>query len=626
MKTDSTFRKMVLSLLFIAGICISATNPPVQVKGTVTDATDNSPLKGVVIKIKNTQTTSTSDPQGHYSIMAKKGEILIFSLSGFSSREIRVTSVRHNIRLHPDRPLKQQEIIRYVQQESTEEAVMDVSVSYGSDIASEPRTNICPSMAKVQVFQENDNEEYGKFTPNNFIPVPEQPLSTFSIDVDAASYANMRRFINNGSLPPANAIRTEELINYFPYTYPQPSGQHPVSITTEVAGCPWNKEHRLVHIGLKAKDIDRNTLPASNLVFLVDVSGSMSSANKLPLLISSMKLLVKQLRDKDRVAIVTYAGYVKEILPSTPGNNKTVIIEALEQLTAKGSTSGEGGIKKAYQVARQNFIKGGNNRVILATDGDFNVGVSSQDELGALIEQQRTSGIFLTVLGYGMGNYKDNRMQMLAQKGNGNHAYIDNLPEAKKVLVNEFGGTLFTVAKDVKLQIEFNPAKVQAYRLIGYESRLLNKEDFNDDKKDAGEIGAGHTVTALYEIIPTGVAGMVDKLKYQTTMFPAILTNSPELLTVKLRYKQPDSERSLKMEKILTDQQLTLEKNSENFRFSAAVAGFGMLLNHSPHLKDLTFEQVANLARKSIGEDPEGYRKEFIRLVETAGLLTNDNK
>lgn len=299
-------------------------------------------------------------------------------------------------------------------------------------------------------------------------------------------------------------------------------------------------------------------------------------------------------------------------------------MQAIDQLTARGSTSGESGIKKAYDVAKRNLITNGNNRVILATDGDFNVGVSSEEELGLLIESQRESGIFLTVLGYGMGNYKDNRMQVLAQKGNGNHAYIDNLTEAKKVLVNEFGSTLFTVAKDVKLQIEFNPAKVQAYRLIGYETRLLNKEDFNDDTKDAGEIGAGHTVTALYEIIPVGATNLVDKLKYQTTT--AISNKNPELLTVKLRYKKPDSEQSIKIEEAVTDQQLPLEKSSDNFRFSASVAAFGMLLNHSPHIKDFTFEQIASLAKQSVGEDTEGYRKEFIRLVETANLLTDTPK
>ena len=344
-------------------------------------------------------------------------------------------------------------------------------------------------------------------------------MSTFSIDVDAASYSNMRRFINKGKLPPVDAIRTEELVNYFSYDYPKPTGSDPVKITMEAGTCPWNADHRLVRIGLKAKEIPTDNLPASNLVFLIDVSGSMWGANRLDLVKSSLKLLVNNLRDKDKVAIVTYAGNAGVKLEATPGSDKQKIREAIDELEASGSTAGGEGIMLAYKIAQKNFISGGNNRIILCTDGDFNVGVSSDKELEKLIEQKRKSGIFLTVLGYGMGNYKDSKMQTLAEKGNGNHAYIDNLQEANRVLVNEFGATLHTVAKDVKLQVEFNPAQVQAYRLIGYESRLLADEDFNNDTKDAGEMGAGHTVTAFYEVIPTGVksdfAGKIDDLKYQ---------------------------------------------------------------------------------------------------------------
>lgn len=363
------------------------------------------------------------------------------------------------------------------------------------------------------------SEEYKEIQENGFKQVLDTPLSTFSIDVDAASYSNMRRFLNKGELPPTNAIRTEELINYFSYNYARPTGNDPVRITTEVGTCPWNEQHRLVRIGLKAKEIPTENLPASNLVFLIDVSGSMYGPERLDLVKSSLKLLVNNLREKDKVAIVIYSGAAGEKLASTPGSDKQKIREAIDELEASGSTAGGEGIMLAYKIAQKNFISGGNNRIILCTDGDFNVGVSSDKELEKLIEQKRKSGIFLTVLGYGMGNYKDNKMQTLAEKGNGNHAYIDNLQEANRVLVNEFGATLHTVAKDVKLQVEFNPAQVQAYRLIGYESRLLADEDFNNDTKDAGEMGAGHTVTAFYEVIPTGVksdfAGKIDDLKYQ---------------------------------------------------------------------------------------------------------------
>lgn len=618
MKTIHTLPKLFLFLLFIAGICISATNPSVLVNGTITIAGSNTPLRNVTVKVNHSGVTTTSNAQGHYSITARTGDSLTFSLPGYLVQNIKITSSKHNVQMgKQDMSQSIEDLLsnKIMSQQlySCEEEVESQTIAYSSTIG-----------RRAPINNQQNSEEYGKLPPNNFFQVIEQPLSTFSIDVDAASYSNMRRFINNGTLPPTNSIRSEELINYFTYNYPQPTGTDPVSITTEIAGCPWNNHHRLVRIGIKARDTDKKKLPPSNLVFLIDVSGSMDEPNKLPLLQASMKLLVGQLRENDRVAIVTYAGYVKEILPSTSGKNKRKIIEALEQLTAYGRTAGESGIKKAYHVARQNFITGGNNRVILATDGDFNVGISSEEELETLIESERKSEIFLTVLGYGMGNYKDNRMQILAQKGNGNHAYIDNLTEAKKVLVNEFGGTLFTVAKDVKLQIEFNPAKVQAYRLIGYESRLLNKEDFNDDTKDAGEIGSGHTVTALYEIIPVGAANLVDKLKYQSEV--SSKNNNPELLTVKLRYKQPDGKQSLKMEQAAIDHLLPLEKSSGDFRFSAAVAAFGMLLNHSPHIKDFTFEQVSSLAKQSVGEDTEGYRKEFIRLVETASLMTDNHK
>ncbi|HRF41540.1 MAG TPA: VWA domain-containing protein, partial [Saprospiraceae bacterium] len=347
----------------------------------------------------------------------------------------------------------------------------------------------------------HNTEDYSPIAENRFHKATDTPLSTFSIDVDAASYSNMRRFLKNGQMPPADAVRIEEMINYFDYQYPQPTGEHPFEVVAEMSECPWQPEHRLLHIGLKGREIATDKLPPSNLVFLIDVSGSMDSPNKLPLLQSAFRLLVNQLRPQDKVAMVVYAGAAGLVLEPTDGNDKQKILEALQRLQAGGSTAGGAGIRLAYDVARQHFVKGGNNRVILATDGDFNVGASSDADMVRLIEEERKSGVFLTVLGFGMGNYKDNKMQQLSNAGNGNHAYIDDIDEAKKVLVEEFGGTLFTIAKDVKIQIEFNPAQVAGYRLIGYENRLLNKEDFNDDKKDAGELGAGHTVTALYEIV-----------------------------------------------------------------------------------------------------------------------------
>ena len=427
-------------------------------------------------------------------------------------------------------------------------------------------------------------------------------------------------------MPSKDVVRVEEIVNYFNYDYPQPSDGYPVRIVTETAVCPWNKKHNMVRIGVKAKEIPSETLPVSNFVFLLDVSGSMFSANKLPLVKASMKLLVNNLRPKDRVAIVTYAGAAGEVLPSTSASDKQKIMEALDNLQAGGSTAGGAGIQLAYKIAEKNLVKGGNNRVILCTDGDFNVGVSSPTELESLIESKRKSGVFLTVLGYGMGNYKDNKLQTLAQKGNGNHAYIDNLQEANKVLVNEFGGTMYAVAKDVKLQVEFNPNFVNAYRLIGYESRLLNDEDFNDDTKDAGELGAGHTVTALYEIVPVGVdvpVGSVDKLKYQQTKNDVSLpkfADSKELLTVKLRYKEPDKDVSRKLEVPVLANRMNLNA-SQDFNFAMAAVMFGQLLRDSDFTGNAKYSDVINLARKGLGNDPNWYRHEFIRLVEAVEQL-----
>ncbi len=472
--------------------------------------------------------------------------------------------------------------------------------------------------------QEFDTEDYDNIVENDFLSSNQNPHSTFSIDVDEAAYSNVRRFIKNGTMPPKGAVRIEEMINYFDYDYKAPQNDDPFAVNTEISSCPWNEKHRLVHIGLKGKEISNQNLPAANLVFLIDVSGSMDHENKLPLVQSSLNLLTGQLRENDKVAIVVYAGAAGLVLPSTAGSNKIKIKEAIDNLQAGGSTAGAEGIKLAYKIAKENFSANGNNRVILATDGDFNVGVSSDDELVTLIEQERKSNIFLTVLGFGMGNYKDNKMQQLADKGNGNHAYIDNINEAKKVLVKEFGSTLFTIAKDVKIQVEFNPAKVAAYRLIGYENRMLQKEDFNNDKKDAGELGAGHTVTALYEIIPLGIhdgfTAKVDELKYQTAAAVNSDFNS-EMLTIKLRYKKPEGVASKLIVHAVTDENISLENTSDNFRFSAAVASFGMLLRNSAYRQNASYDDVIMLAKNAKGKDADGYRDEFIKIVNAATAL-----
>ena len=466
-------------------------------------------------------------------------------------------------------------------------------------------------------------EDYEKVDENPFKNAMENPLSTFSIDVDTASYANARRFIDTmGRLPPADAVRIEEFINYFSYDYPAPAGETPFSVTTEVSVCPWNSENRMVLVGLQGKKPPEEDLPPSNLVFLIDSSGSMRSAYKMPLLKKGFQMLVGQLSAKDRVAIVVYAGSAGIVLPSTKGTERRRIITALERLRAGGSTAGAAGIQLAYQVARENFIEGGNNRVILATDGDFNVGAASNAELERIIEEKRDEGVFLTVLGFGMGNYKDSRMETLADKGNGNYGYIDNILEAKKVFVTQMTGTLFTIAKDVKIQVEFNPAKVKSYRLVGYENRILAKEDFADDKKDAGELGAGHTVTALYEIVPAedGASGK-EELRYVKTEVKDTAATTSELMTVKLRYKMPDGDTSTKLEQPVLDQGVSLEKTSDNYRFAASVAMFGMLLRKSTFVGNTTYGKVLEMARGARGNDDHGYRAEFIKITEKAELI-----
>lgn len=475
-------------------------------------------------------------------------------------------------------------------------------------------------------------EQYAEIIENRFLSVSDEPLSTFSIDVDTASYANARRFLSQSQMPPADAIRIEEFVNYFAYDYPQPTEDKPFSVDIEVAECPWQTEHQLVRIGLKGKDVPQKERPASNIVFLLDVSGSMQDANKLPLLKQAMKLLTSQLTENDRVSIVTYAGNAGLALDATNGQNEQTIRDAIDALNANGSTNGSAGIQLAYDKATESFIKDGANRVILATDGDLNVGVTSDDALVELIKEKAASGVFLTVLGFGEGNLKDGKLEKLADNGNGMYAYIDSLREARKVLVEQIAGSLVTIAKDVKIKVEFNPAEVASYRLLGYENRLMSAPEFDDDAKDAGEIGAGHTVTALYEVVPTNIpkrqAATTTSLKYQQVATPeespselTAAAATGELLTVFLRYKQPDADESTLAEFTVDSKQRAFDDVSEDFRFAAAVASFGMLLRDSEYRGEASYSQIEEIASTAIGSDPQGHRTEFLDLVRKAGTL-----
>jgi Ca-activated chloride channel family protein len=467
-------------------------------------------------------------------------------------------------------------------------------------------------------------ERYAQINENPFLETAHAPLSTFSIDVDTASYSNVRRFIKDGQLPPKDAVRIEEMINYFDYDYPQPLGDVPFSVTTETASCPWNAKHRLAMIGLQGKKVALDNTPPSNLVFLIDVSGSMNEPNKLPLVKQGLKLLVNQIKPNDRVALAVYAGNSGLVLPSTPGSQKHDILSAIDRLEAGGSTNGGQGIQLAYQVAKENFIPSGNNRVILATDGDFNVGLTNDGELVSMIESKRKSGIFLSVLGFGSGNLNDSMMEKLADKGNGNYAYIDSQEEARKALGEQVAGTLYTIAKDVKIQVEFNPAKVAGYRLLGYENRMLAAKDFNDDRKDAGEIGAGHTVTAIYEIVPAGEKVENDgiELKYSQVQ-PSDTQFSSELLTVKLRYKEPKENESKLLTTGLMDGGQDIANASENLKFAASVAQFGLLLRDSRYKGNASIGSVISLANAANSSDLNGYRGEFVDLVSQAKRLIN---
>ena len=610
----------------------------VTVKGRVTDLNDN-PLSGVTVTIKETNNGTLTGADGDYVITPGPGaKTLVFTLIGMKPLEEPIAGrTVINVRMEAERPSKQETKDKkpvYDQVMATQEEYVIVesadAVSRESR-AGYPATYPSASYAKAAWHQhqpspDQNTESYAGLAENGYKDPLKNPYSTFSIDVDNASYSNVRRFINLGQKVPADAVRVEEMINYFKYDYPKATGEHPFSVYTEAGICPWNKSHYLLHIGLRGKDIDKDELPPSNLVFLIDVSGSMNYPNKLPLLKSAFGLLVSELRAQDRVAIVVYAGAAGVVLESTPGNNRGAIMQALDNLQAGGSTAGGAGLMLAYKIAEKNFIKGGNNRIILATDGDFNVGVSDNVSMEKLVEEKRGLGVYMTVLGFGMGNIKDDKMEIIADKGNGNYAYIDNIQEARRVLVKEFGGTLFTIAKDVKFQIEFNPAYVKSYRLVGYENRILADEDFNDDTKDAGEMGAGHTVTALYEIVPAGSDEtgfpIVDPLRYQSGRdgreMHAPLKDTPyELCNIKLRYKDPDALTSRMFSKTVSPDIKKAGETTDRYRFSAAVAAFGMILRDSKYRGTASLSDVITLASGARGTDPDGYRAEFIRLAES---------
>jgi Ca-activated chloride channel homolog len=604
----------------LMAMCISVfgftANAQQFISGKVTTESNN-PLSGVQVVYKNGITQTVTNQQGEYRIIKDTTlQWLVFSFNGMETREVKIgKQIKINVVMKPERISKDNSKKGNVSVCNKMTVACEMAVSSGYQ-----------SISKAPAINNMDfnTEDYSTIQENGFKSVLNQPLSTFSIDVDNASYSNIRRFINMGQLPPKDAVRIEEMINYFNYDYKQPKGEKPFSVTTEIASCPWNINHNLLLIGLQGKEIGKENIPPSNLVFLLDVSGSMESPNKLPLVKSALKMLVNQLRPQDKVSIVVYAGAAGMVLDATPGSNKKKIIEAIDNLNAGGSTAGGEGLKLAYKIADENRIEKGNNRIILATDGDFNVGVSSDSEMEQIVTAEREKGIFITVLGFGMGNYKDNKLEIISDKGNGNYSYIDNLQEARKILIKEFGGTLFTIAKDVKLQIEFNPANVKAYRLVGYENRLLNAEDFKNDKKDAGEMGSGHQVTALYEIIPVGVEESIpdiDPLKYQKKERVNNGDNSNEVATLKFRYKKPDESSSIADSITIDEPKNKQAATSSNFKLTAGIAQFGMLLRNSEFKGNSTVENTVELIKTGRGNDEEGYIGEMIRMIESAQAL-----
>ena len=633
------FTKITLLALLIIST-ISAKSGIIS--GKVTDIQTGEPLIGANIIIMNTNWGAATDVSGLFTIRTIPPGVYSLRASYVGYAPMTVT----DIKLDPGDSLYLEFKLK------TDFTVSDVLVIDSKPVHEKPITNTLKVISSESIqrlpnstldgitflaggYEARFNqlhqsapwntEEYNTIVENEFLNAFSNPLSTFSIDVDAASYSNARRFIQDGQLPPKDAVRVEEFINYFDYDYPQPKDDHPFAVFTELGTCPWNENNYLLHVGIKGRELTDEERTNCNLVFLLDVSGSMEPENKLPLVKKAFKFLVNNLQDNDKISIVVYAGSAGLVLPTISGNEKSKITSALDNLHAGGSTAGGAGIQLAYKIAKENFIDGGNNRIILATDGDFNVGVSNTSELIEMIEKKRDEGIFLTILGFGMGNYKDGRLEELADKGNGNYYYIDNILEAKKVFDHDLMGTLFTIAKDVKMQIEFNPVKVAMYRLIGYENRLLKKEDFDDDKKDAGELGAGHTVTALYEIVPAKTANTFEEredLKYQISKLTYMAKNSDELLTLKLRYKPPKEDVSKLITSVVRDKVNSIESASKNFNFSAAVAGFAMLLRESKFKGNNDFSSIEELAVNSLGKDLYGYRDEFVSLVKRAKKLS----
>lgn len=627
-------------VLITTGIMLSASkgiqtptyNGTATVSGTITDVTFGTPVTNALITLDKL-TWFMSDESGKFMIDSLEAGTfnLYIKATGYEEKNIEFTVTTGeqktiNIQLgfaiiETNAIIKKADIALDTKAESV------ISYNYAPTMMADAAYLSSGAYSTDEEIGLNYNtESYNTINENTFRKVVGNPLSTFSIDVDNASYSNVRRMINYGQTPPKDAVRVEEMINYFDYEYATPKGNDPFAINYEMSECPWNPDSKIIMIGLQGKQIDYSEAAASNLVFLIDVSGSMSASNKLPLVISSLNSLVSNLNERDKVAIVVYAGAAGEVLPSTTCNNKSAISAALNKLQAGGSTAGGAGINLAYDIATKNLIPGGNNRVILCTDGDFNTGSSSDAEMTRLIEEKREKGIFITVCGFGMGNYKDSKMETIADNGNGAYYYIDSEKEAKKVFTTDMRGTLFTIAKDVKIQVEFNPALVEEYRLVGYENRQLKNEDFENDKKDAGELGAGHRVTAMYEVKlrksnyqPSGIKTETpsDDLKYQSTAIKNEAYNTDEIMTLKLRYKTPEGTTSMLIEKSLYKNVIPFASTSENYRLACAVAEFGLLLRDSEFKGDATYDEVIKLANSSIGKDVNGYRSEFIELVKT---------
>jgi len=622
-------KNIYLMMLFLALTGFGSYSTRI-IRGTVYNQDDNLPLAEVTVLVPGTSNSTKTNKKGFYLInVPQEKTSLLFVAPGFQNQQIRIgSSGIVNVQMKAlGEPLQETTVAssdKTIKQYAPPRAPV-AGIAYESMALKSSLSGI-----HIRGVYPRPTESYKGIAENGFLKLEKHPLSTFAADVDAASYSNVRRFINSGTLPPQDAVRIEEMINYFNYDMAAPASSDPVAIYTELSTAPWNARHQLLRIGIKAKKVKTEQLPPSNFVFLIDVSGSMEDANKLPLVKASMKLLVDQLRSIDRVAIVTYAGEAGMPLPSTPANQRMKIKDVIDALGAAGSTAGGAGISMAYQIAQRNFIKGGNNRIIMATDGDFNVGDSSDEDMEKLIVKESKSGIHLSVLGFGMGNLKDSKMETLADKGHGNYAYIDNIAEARKSMVTEFGATLFTVAKDVKIQVEFNPSGVQAYRLLGYENRLMAKEDFNNDNKIGGDMGVGHTVTAFYEIIPAGLkdnfVGSVDPLKYQQMKGSIVKAtagaNSSELATVKFRYKDPEAMKSKLKTVTVSNQPLAFNNTTDDFRFASAVAELGMLLRDSEYKQQSGYDHLIEIAKSAKGKDEEGYRTEFIGLAKSAKLMS----